>query len=361
MSQEPGSPPPSASAAAAPAAAPVSLASPASPTPADIHDLPAGRKRLFIALTLGFFFVLIAALSYALHLKLRPPRVWRTVHSSNAGPFYALDPVLGWTLSPGHFELDVLSDAGGPAVHFACTHDEHGRRVTSADPSRFDGMPQVWICGCSFTCGWLLNDDQTYPWQAQERLPAFEVLNLGVNGYGNVQAVLQLQEAVEARVVLPRVAAFSYCSFHPVRNVVAPSWRARFLPNPAFRVFEHLQVARATLDAEARLQLDFVPAFGGTEGADPPESLQVRVTQAVFDRLLTLCRAHGIAALLGVQFAPSDDPVVAHCRAAGFTVVDMQVDYRKPEFRVVEWDPHPNAASARIFAERLAAAVRALR
>jgi hypothetical protein len=77
--------------------------------------------------------------------------------------------------------------------------------------------PQIWIFGCSFTHGWSLSDEQTYPWQVQRRIPEYEVVNFGVSGYGTVQSLIQFREALEQRS-RSDVAIIAYASFHDERN-----------------------------------------------------------------------------------------------------------------------------------------------
>src|SRR5260370_37797359 len=55
-------------------------------------------------------------------------------------------------------------------------------------------------------------------------MPALQVRNLGGNGDGNLQAVLQMRDAVRNRIPLPRIAVLVYNDFDLARNVASPSY-----------------------------------------------------------------------------------------------------------------------------------------
>jgi len=43
------------------------------------------------------------------------------------------------------------------------------------------------------------NDEETFPWLLQERLPGYEVVNFGFGAYGAVQSLLQFKEALKGK------------------------------------------------------------------------------------------------------------------------------------------------------------------
>ena len=86
--------------------------------------------------------------------------------------------------------------------------DAQGRRVTPAS----DGTPlaEVLLFGCSFTFGYGLEDNETWPWQLGELLgPKWRVSNYAYNGFGPQQMLTLLEEGlIEAPVSSKRAALF---------------------------------------------------------------------------------------------------------------------------------------------------------
>ena len=125
---------------------------------------------------------------------------------------YTNHPALGYVHLPGQYRITL-----NHSYTFRATYGDDGLRVTHppVEASSASGdKEEIWIFGCSFTDGWSLNDEETYAWLLQEKLPAYEVRNFGVDGYGNLQALIQLKEALRAGRRPPRVAVVTYASFH---------------------------------------------------------------------------------------------------------------------------------------------------
>jgi hypothetical protein len=128
--------------------------------------------------------------------------------------FFAKHPSLGYTHIPGEFAVTLRN------VHtFKVTHLDNTLRVTQP-LAAYDNQPsreEIWIFGCSFTHGWALNDEETYPWLVQQEFPQFEIINFGVSGYGTLHSFIQFREALEAGR-RPRLAIATYAAFHDSRN-----------------------------------------------------------------------------------------------------------------------------------------------
>jgi hypothetical protein len=168
-----------------------------------------------IALALGTTLALAAAESLV-RLAGIEPWVVEDIHIgvTPGGRFYTPHPTLGYTHLPGPF---VVTLPNGYAFHV--THLPNTFRVTHplTTDAHARSKPEIWLFGCSFTHGWSLNDEETYPWVLQERLPMYEVVNYGVGGYGTIHALLQLREALHTRPP-PVVAVYAYAAFHDERN-----------------------------------------------------------------------------------------------------------------------------------------------
>src|SRR5262249_20275849 len=106
--------------------------------------------------------------------------------------FYAFDeyhPARGWALRPDVRSL-VAFDNGATVSSNA--QGIRGRREYA--DQRPPGVTRVLVFGDSLTFGDEVSDDETYAAQLERMLPATEVINLGVHGYGHDQMLLYLEE-----------------------------------------------------------------------------------------------------------------------------------------------------------------------
>jgi hypothetical protein len=127
-------------------------------------------------------------------------------------PLIVAHPLLGWRNRP-----DARLERGEGVVVTTNEDGLRGRaRVARPKPA---GAVRVGVFGCSQTFAAGVGDDETYSARLGAALPAVEVLNFGVDGYGTDQMLL-LHEAEAARYDLDVVVlAFAY--YHIGRNVLA--------------------------------------------------------------------------------------------------------------------------------------------
>ena len=78
--------------------------------------------------------------------------------------------------------------------------------------------PLLIAAGCSFTFGQGLNDEDTWPWLVQERLPQYQVLNTGVGGYGTDQALMAAERALLHAGGTARLVVLGFGDFQIERN-----------------------------------------------------------------------------------------------------------------------------------------------
>lgn len=136
------------------------------------------------------------------------------------GKFFKLNPTLGYTHIPGKFEVILRS-----GYSFNVTHLPNTLRVTSPMNNTIEkkSKEDIWIFGCSFTHGWSLNDNETYPWLLQERFPEYNVVNFGVSGYGTIHSLIQFKEALKTKT--PKVVVLAYANLHGIRNTFSRARR----------------------------------------------------------------------------------------------------------------------------------------
>lgn len=289
------------------------------------------------------------------------------------GRLYAKHPSLGYVHLPGQYRITL-----NHSYTFRATYGDDGLRIThpSTDASLATSLDkdEIWIFGCSFTDGWSLNDEETYAWVLQEKLPAYEVRNFGVDGYGNLQALIQLQEALASKRKPPRVAVVTYASFHDQRNTFLRSWRKISVPyNKLVSPFQPY----ARLGANQQLQF-FV---GPVEYAEFPLMRRSafahfietrynlwedsfyqsnRVSRAVIRELAELCRRNNITLVVaGIYNDATTQDVLRYCESEGWLATDISVDLRATENMNLPYDSHPSPLANQRYAQKLETFLRA--
>lgn len=113
----------------------------------------------------------------------------KRIESVEAEEFLRFDPWLGWSNRPG---------AAGP-MRVVGQHDtfarinSRGLRDREIDPARRKGGLRVLCLGDSFTWGWGVGDDETYPKVLERELAGVEALNAGVCAWGTAQELVWLE------------------------------------------------------------------------------------------------------------------------------------------------------------------------
>lgn len=281
------------------------------------------------------------------------------------GRLYQRHPTLGFAHFPGRYTLTLPS-----GFKFQVTHGNDGLRIThppgnkpaAADPK------QIWIFGCSFTYGLCLNDPETYPWLLQERFPDFLVVNFGVGGYGTIQSLIQLKEALAAGRKPPAVLIIAYVNLHDMRNCGFRSWRKGLIPHLELgeTLFPH-----ASLDREGNLQYayvkwDYAPlpfmdrcaflhrletAYNRWEDRSRHGRL---VAQAIFREINRICRDQNIVPVMAdLTWDRKTGEMLEYCRSLGMFPVDISLDFTHPDNNFLPHDGHPNARANREYARRL--------
>ncbi|SNB46627.1 hypothetical protein [Geobacter sp. DSM 9736] len=136
------------------------------------------------------------------------------------GTLFKKHEYLGYTHLPGSFHVTFPD---GYTVETTNLHSSFRATRThqAAVPANRD---KLWIFGCSYTYGYSLNDDETYPWIVQNHLSNYDVQNFGVTGYSTLQSLIQLKLAIQKKEI-PKIVVLAYAPFHDTRNTFARSWR----------------------------------------------------------------------------------------------------------------------------------------
>ena len=155
--------------------------------------------------------------------EIRKPSNRRTFRS-----LHRTDPEIGWVLNPGSIEYrNRLVDAQGVLQYDVVYSIESGRRKT---PPPVSAGPELIAAGCSFTFGHGLNDQDTWPWLLQEKLPNYRVVNAGCMGYGTDQALLVTEREVRQHPSQVSAVIFGFGDFQIERNRCTQGWLGTVYP-----------------------------------------------------------------------------------------------------------------------------------
>jgi hypothetical protein len=285
-----------------------------------------------------------------------------SIHVEPGERFFQPHPVLGYTHIPGKFVVTLGS--GEKRLHFNVTHLADTLRITRPAGSEQStaARDEIWIFGCSLTHGWSVNDEETYPSLLQERFPDLNVVNFGVSGYGTVHSLLQFREALKRKT--PKVALLAYADFHDERNTfsrtrrkaVAPWNRLGPLVQPYARLdaSDQLQYFQADVEySEFPLMRHLAFSHFLETSYDRLERKWLRshaVSEALVREMARLAREQKIHFIVANIAGPSS---LTLPEQAGISVIDIAVDFARPENTNMPFDPHPSALAHREYAARL--------
>ena len=286
------------------------------------------------------------------------------IKASPGGKLFRLHPSLGYTALPGAFTLTL---ADGYA--FRVTHLADGHRITRPLSTYTNGLPkpQIWVFGCSYTYGWSVNDEDTYPWRLQARFPGYDVVNFGMNGYGTIHALIQLREALKSNPP-PAVAIVTYGNFHDDRNTFIRERRKAVVP---WNRLGPLCQPCARLDGQGHLQESFraveYRAFPLSTHSALMHFLELKynqleerfsrshlVSRAILAEMATLAQqAHFPLVVAGISEHPLTREMLGYLSHKGVLTVDMAVDLGRPGYSNQPHDGHPSALTHAVYAARL--------
>lgn len=148
-----------------------------------------GRAFANLALAAVSAAVGLALVEGGLRLLFPQPLAERYRTADAGGPLTRRDPELGWTLKP-----DVAGLEGGAAWETSLTTNADGFRDVPHPAAKAPGVYRVAVLGDSFVFGSGVVQDAVLTRRLAARLgPGFEIVNLGVPGYGTDQSLLTLR------------------------------------------------------------------------------------------------------------------------------------------------------------------------
>jgi hypothetical protein len=324
------------------------------------------RKKFLFFLAFNILLVLLLLFGAELSLRRKGLRPWTfrpDFISETPGTYIRDHSTLGYLTQPGEFRFIQP----GSAFTFKITHLSNGLRITHPLKT-YSGKDkkEIWIFGCSFTQGWTLNDEETYPWLLQEKFPDYEVVNFGVAGYSTVQSLLQLREALE-KGKRPALVIATYGSFHDMRNTLTRAWIKTLM------TFKGLGVSRPymRLSRDKQLQLFYAPleyhevpfahysALANYLDETYNQSLESsyhshETSKAIIEEFYRLCKTNGIDFVVaGIYRDATTTEMLDYCTSKGMMTVDISVDLSIKENTNLPYDSHPSAIANRQYAQKL--------
>lgn len=305
------------------------------------------------------------------------------------GTLYQTHPTLGYISRPGRYRVTIPGLADYRATHLA-----DGLRATASDDAvatnaalpgdapmgddmaasggtgiaaeggastglqeaaSIDDRPAIWIAGCSFTYGMNVDDEQSYPWRLQARLPQYHVINLGVPGYGTVHNLV----AIESRLAAgerPAAVMVAYHHRHDERNTFLRRRRKLLVPFSRLGTFVQ-PVAR--IDAAGQLELTMAeavyvpwPLIGRSAVVHALETRyndweerrtdSHRVSQEIVRRLAHSCRAvHVRLGLVGLDRTATTADMLRFCGEIDLPAASIAFDPADPDLVLADGHPSP--------------------
>jgi hypothetical protein len=286
------------------------------------------------------------------------------IHVTPGGRLFTPHPARGYAHLPGAFVV-TLHDG----YSFTMTHHPGGLRITHPLATYTDtrSKPEIWIMGCSFTHGWSLNDQDTYPWLLQAHLPEYEVVNYGVEGYGTLHALLQLREALITQPP-PRAVVYAYASLHDERNTFLRNRRKTIAPRnrlgPLIQPYVWLDRYGRLRSAMATVEYTEFPFMRYSafvhflemtyNRLEDSWSHSHQVSQRLLLEMAELARQYHVEFILAtIAEDARTGEMLAFAQAQGLMGADISVSSSRPEYTNQPHDSHPSPLANAHYAERL--------
>lgn len=275
------------------------------------------------------------------------------------GDFFVYHPSYGFAMQQGEYHInqdDVLK--------WTSTQNEDGYRITSdsVDITKLE----IWIFGCSFTYGWGVNDDESYPWLLQEAMPEYTIKNYGVGAYGTLHSLMQLKDELK-KGTKPELVILAYLPFHDQRNTASRFWMRAITTH---KKLLNLQYPYARLDGDTLKQFSQPLEYEGVPGSSwlrisgmtevmynrwqDKTCENAQVTKLILKQIRDTCYSNGIHLLIvGLESDGITPYIFNNLNLHAINTVDIGLDLSTPEFTFLPADPHPNQAAHQHYAAQL--------
>ena len=285
------------------------------------------------------------------------------IEVTSGGKYFEKDSLLGYRHKAGKFNIKLNGE-----FEFTTTHDTSTRRLTSQNENYEDQIkPEMWIFGCSFTHGWSINDDETFPWLIQSHLSNVKIINWGVSGYGTIHFYLQLKEALINRVK-PNLVIINHANFHFIRNTLSYGIERA---TSKWNFLGKVDRPYAKLDKKGIMHVlysdfDYYPweiskystlAFFFQKKYESyldnkKEEERVEITKIILDKIVSLCHKNSVQLLL-TNIGKDANFIGNYSSEKNTPFVDISVDLREDGNTNKPYDGHPSKKANKIYAKKL--------
>jgi hypothetical protein len=238
------------------------------------------------------------------------------------------DTVLGYTTNAGIYSITETS--GGKKHGYRVTVTESGVRATSY--RSITASRRIYILGNSEIWAVGLDDEMTAPWLLQARVPNYQVINLALTGYTNVQQLLQYLR-IKDNLHPDDIIVFSYAAYDLLRNVADPSLIKALshgyemsLSNEAN--FREVSIPYANLSNKGELNINYAPIVCTSKGKnncthDIPEA---KVRETIAHKIIAeITQDHKCHILVAFLDGNDNDPVVAFLQSSSVPIADLRI------------------------------------
>lgn len=283
----------------------------------------------------------------------------------------------GFQLNAGTFNITIndslqytATQAPGPLM---------STRITSPTPRPIGSDSLIFLSGCSFTYGMGVDDNLTYPFRLQSRLPNYHIINGAAPAHGTLQTLLITKKLLEHNIH-PRILIYNYIDFHKERNVLS-------------RPFRQLLLEESQTDDKTKGQLRETGRFPYGELQEADGRLAIKhaklnnrnlfyslrswsalanqleyaynhfaadnrqadaVTEAAILEIRELCKDNNINFIVAILKDTEPGPSMkGFCERNAIPAIDVSIDYTDPGYLNLPFDGHPNARAHSIFAEKV--------
>ena len=324
------------------------------------------KTSAFKLITYLIFPIFLSTTTAEIVLRVAGYKPWKIENADVAvepkGNFFTKDSELGYKHLPGKFKVTLNGN-----YSFNATHLNNSLRITHPlnTYNQSSRKPVIWILGCSFTYGWSLNDSETYAWLLQGKLPQYEIVNFGVNGYGTLHSFIQFKEALK-QGNKPKVAVIAYAGFHDRRNTLLrarskqmATWNKLgilFQPDARLNGKDNFTYSMTQLKYEEwpLMRVSALVNFLEVNYNQFEEGLYKshNVSKAIIEEFNRLAAANGVKLVVAGINAGSAK-MLEELSQEGIATVDISVDLKIPANNNLPHDLHPSAIANRQYAEKL--------
>jgi hypothetical protein len=292
-------------------------------------------------------------------------------------PNFCLIPnsAYGFGLNSGEFDVTM-----NHKIHYTVTHNSDSLRIVSYSKSGIytkKTCPEnsvIDIHGCSFTYGMSVDDSLTFPFLLQKSLPNYRFRNYAVPGFGNLQALIRLQNQVKNQD-FPDVVMVSYADFHDERNALNTNYRKSLYHGflnanenvkplfgesqiPFYDLKKGIQYCDWKNMYKNWLGRDYSAAINSLQDAfekmQNASNDEKAVTHQILLKIKELCQQNNIKFI--VLFITKNESTALtkqFCEQQNIELMDIGLELPSEKYSNLPYDIHPNKTAHRIFSERI--------